>query len=414
MTEKNSKGRISKSSPVIYKGELISKEQHGVTSKIALDLLKIQKNEMSLDAVVHFKCKNFEKALKQILKIYDRPIFSRDLIDLKWLKITNNKIKDISPISQMTNLVYLDLTDNEITKIDLSSNTKLEYLKLDKNDISDLNLTKNNSELRYLYVHGNLIKDIRPFTCLNKLIELDIGNNRGFNVDDIYIKYNNAPAINSAIKQRKNSIKYIGKPFETDCLRHLVNLEYLDVASEHYTNIYDSKISDTTFLKDLINLKDLNLSGNNIEDISSIKYLTKLNFLSLEYNSIKVLDSLKFCEQLSSLLVTENKITDISVLRFLHNLCYLIIDGNEIYEISPLFELKQLKTIYMKNTPAFILRKGETSDQINQLRNALPDASFGMHYPWGDPLPSYSVSEGGYDFSTIQNHFFRKIPSIIL
>ena len=173
MTEKNSKGRISKSSPVIYKGELISKEEHGVTSKIALDLLKIQKNDMSLDAVVHFKCKNLEKALRKELEIPYRPITRGDLAGITKLQLDGLEITDLSGLEGMTQLTNLYLFNNQISDISpLQVMTQLKRLWLSHNKISDISPLQGMTQMTNLYLEYNNISDISPLQCMTQMFSL--------------------------------------------------------------------------------------------------------------------------------------------------------------------------------------------------------------------------------------------------
>ena len=54
-----------------------------ITSRMAEDLLAIRKDEVLDDAVVHFKCKNLEKALRKELNIPDKPIMRSDLKNIE-------------------------------------------------------------------------------------------------------------------------------------------------------------------------------------------------------------------------------------------------------------------------------------------------------------------------------------------
>ena len=178
MTEKNSKGRISKSSPVIYKGELISKEQHGVTSKIALDLLKIQKNEMSLDALVHFKCKNLEKILRWVFQIPYRPITRRDLAGTTEWDLNGWEITDLSGLECMTQMTQICIYETQISDITpLQGMTQMTELWLPDNQISDITPLQGMTQLTELFLFENQISDITPLQSMTQLTRLDLSHN---------------------------------------------------------------------------------------------------------------------------------------------------------------------------------------------------------------------------------------------
>ena len=102
------------------------------------------------------------------------------------------------------------------------------------------------TQLNELYLNTNQISDISPLSCLTKLIELDLGENKITHI--------------SALKS----------------LRQLTSL-YLNT----------NQISDITSLKVLTQLIQLGLSNNQITVISSLKALKKLNKLSLCDNQIR-------------------------------------------------------------------------------------------------------------------------------
>ena len=54
-----------------------------ITSRMALDLLAIKKDEVLDDGIIYFKCENLEKILRDKLKILNRPITKIDLKNLR-------------------------------------------------------------------------------------------------------------------------------------------------------------------------------------------------------------------------------------------------------------------------------------------------------------------------------------------
>ena len=113
-----------------------------ITSRMAEDLLAIRKDEVLDDAVVHFKCKNLEKALREQIDIPDRPILRQDLkdfkggINLSWLPLFGDQITDISPLQDMTQMTDLVLSNNQIKDISaLEGMTQLIELGLSDNQI---------------------------------------------------------------------------------------------------------------------------------------------------------------------------------------------------------------------------------------------------------------------------------------
>jgi len=110
-------------------------------------------------------------------------------------------------------------------------------------------------------------------------------------------------------------------------IRDLINLRRL--------NLIDNKISDILPIKDLTNLTELYLSDNNISDISSINNLISLKELWLFNNQLKDIQTLGNLKYLTELALQSNQLSDISFLKDLVNLNGLSLSGNQIKNISP-------------------------------------------------------------------------------
>ena len=68
-------------------------------------------------------------------------------------KCTHSEITDLSALKGLTNLVELDVEDNDITDLSpLAGKKKLEKLWIRKNPISDLSPLRSNENLIYLRV----------------------------------------------------------------------------------------------------------------------------------------------------------------------------------------------------------------------------------------------------------------------
>lgn len=79
-------------------------------------------------------------------------------------KSKEDKIKSATGIEKLTALTYLDVTDNQLTELDVSKNTALKTLEVYNNKLTNLDVSKNTA-LTYLYVYNN------------QLMNLDMNNN---------------------------------------------------------------------------------------------------------------------------------------------------------------------------------------------------------------------------------------------
>ncbi|MBQ4423010.1 MAG: leucine-rich repeat protein [Clostridia bacterium] len=96
-----------------------------------------------------------------------------------------SNIETLVGIEHFKNLVELDCTNNQLSELDVSSNTALTRLFCNGNRLSTL-LLGSNSALKYIFCNDNQlttldirnIPSLRYLTCINNhLTELDVGNN---------------------------------------------------------------------------------------------------------------------------------------------------------------------------------------------------------------------------------------------
>ncbi len=90
------------------------------------------------------------------LSLYNNKLTAIDVTNnskLKTLSLYNNAIENID-VTKNTELTYLSLSSNKISNIDITKNTNLNYLSLAGNNLSYLDLSQN-SELTTLYLFDN-------------------------------------------------------------------------------------------------------------------------------------------------------------------------------------------------------------------------------------------------------------------
>mgnify|MGYP001454341463 CR=1 FL=1 len=224
---------------------------------------------------------------------------SLEILDLSYKYVSGttyyNEIVDISSLSNLQNLMELDLSGNKISNISpLSSLPVLQRLLISDNMISNISSLQNFSyTLTELYLSSNPISDISILSNMSNLLTLWI--------DDI-----------------------LERDFSK--ISSLVNLEDFNASRNEISNI--------AFLSNLVNLRWIWLGSNNISDISVLSNLTStLNGINLGYNNI----------------------TDISVLSHVSFKVpwWLWLDGNSITDIYPLVQNSTIENgvIWVRSNP---------------------------------------------------------------
>ena len=216
----------------------------------------------------HFPDKVFREYIKQKEKDYgdhDGFISSDEIKNEFGAIYTGNGIKDLTGIEYFTELTVLDVTNSELTTVDLSKNTKLEDLNLNNNKLVELDLSRN-TKLASLSCDNNKLTnldlsklpDLEGLNCYgNKLKELSLSNN--LKLDSLRCGGNELVSLDLSKNIKLKNL------YCSDC-----GLSSLDLSNQP-------------------KLLHLFLKGNNISvlDLSNNK---KLGYVNLSGNKLKELD----------------------------------------------------------------------------------------------------------------------------
>ena len=184
-----------------------------------------------------------------------------NLTKLKYLDLRNvakdsHGIKDVSPLKRLVNLEYLNLFKAEPTNInELENLVKLKTLNLGATKINSVDFAKNMTNLEYLNLEHNEFTDI---TALENLVNLK------------------TLLLDSAVKT-------------------------------WLTDTRKSRIKDISKLYRLTKLEELGVSNNDIDNIDVVKNFKKLNKFHATNNNIANFESLLSLSGLQEVWIQENK-----------------------------------------------------------------------------------------------------------
>jgi len=267
--------------------------------------------------------------------------------NLIWLDLWDNNISDIAALSNLTSLFVLVLEDNQISDISpLSDLTNLWLLLLGGNQISDVSSLGNLTGIQLLILEDNLIENIAPLSTLTSLELLLLSNNQ---ISDISPLGNLTGT--ALLFLDDNLIENIAP------LSNLTSLEWLALSNNRISDISslgnltemtllflsDNLISDIEPLSNMGSLQWLNLSANEIGNISTISTLTGLTALDLGYNQLIDIIPIANLTDLEWLDLSADDIGNISALSALTNLTALKLEDNQISDLTPLANLSMLE-----------------------------------------------------------------------
>ena len=135
--------------------------------------------------------------------------FLSSVTSLEYLELSRNCIDDISALANLTNLKWLYLHANNISDISvLEDLTNLEYLELGINFITDVSALANLSKLKVLQLHGNPISDYTPLETLRDTH----GVNSNLDLDNNSPTFNEGATTTRSIAENSNEGTNIGTP----------------------------------------------------------------------------------------------------------------------------------------------------------------------------------------------------------
>ena len=211
---------------------------------------------------------------------------------LERLTLNNCSLSTVSGLETATKISYLDISQNTIRDLTpLQSMTNLQEAYLQHNAINDLTVLGGLKSLKKLDVSFNLLSTINPLLNCTTLTSLNVGNNTLV------------------------SLAGIGS---------LSALETLKVAN--------NTLSDVTPISECQKLRELDLSSNMITDISALGVLSNLETFAFSRNN--VVDLPEFADDCALVTIdgSHNKLTSLDALGGLDNLNNVLMDYNE--EIS--------------------------------------------------------------------------------
>jgi len=169
-----------------------------------------------------------------------------DLLKVKSLEIMHSQVKDVTPLSGLSELRSITLRNNKITDLNpLKNLSHLRHLDLQDNLISDLSGLENMKQLVHLNLHNNKIRDLAP---LSELTELN------------------------SVWSSKNQITNI---------RALAKLT--KITSFGPGGFQDNPLTDLKGLEGMTELQDLQLHNTRVKDLTPLFNLKKLKNIQLTH-----------------------------------------------------------------------------------------------------------------------------------
>ena len=282
--------------------------------------------------------------------------------DVTHLNLRRNKITDISPLAELTQLALFEICG------DWELGPHGESVTIQ--DISQLSALVN---LCCLYLGHFYTDNFDALGGLNNLVRLVADNNRYFRNDNGSLSGACVLAIGNLHNLTDLSVRISGWNIVNEYGRdvsqfqlfeNLVNLRNLHIS----TTVISIIFPDFHWLSNQTRLETLSLSGvfKSLEGMQSLSELRDLRLSNRSNTSVSFfhcLEPLANLTNLKSIIIWDNdRITNIAPLGELTNLQYLQISSTKISDIGPVANLTELKSLSVS---------GEKISCIEPLRNLI-------------------------------------------
>ncbi|WP_242248317.1 leucine-rich repeat domain-containing protein [Bacillus cereus group sp. BfR-BA-01523] len=274
---------------------------------------KVDQQDESANVIVDKKLQQHINKYNLERKNINEPITKEDLLQIKTLSIYSGEgINEIAGLEYMTNLEKLTLRESNVTDISVISGLRhLKYLDLSSNPIESIQPVSKLENLDMLFLRENKIADLTPLSQMKKIKILDlIGNNikdltplfTVLSLEEVYLANNQISNLSGIEKLKNVNLLWIGnnKISDVEPISKMSNLIELEIA--------DSEIKDISSLSKLVKIQVLNLEENYISDISPLSNLTNLHEINLGANEISDIKSVEELGKRTSIDIQRQKI----------------------------------------------------------------------------------------------------------
>lgn len=318
------------------------------------------------------------KALEQWwenLPIYWKAVFSKqvnlssepsteqlhEVINMTDLDLSGNEyMQNLVPVSRLTNLVNLNISNTEITRLDaLYGMTNIENINISNTYINDLSPLSTMGSLKTLDISNTPIDDLTPLIA-NSHLEILWANNTSINqrkvnvlkeqvpnvtvvfqTDELRLWWNNLDDTwKSLLKSHVACESDTPSPLE---LQRIIDLREITVEKENTITSIDP-------LYHFYWIEKLHLVNQNIHNIKPLFNKIHLSELLIQNNPINDLSPLESDTSLTVLNIENTQVTDLSKLEKLTHLRVLNASGTGIKSLKPLSNMNELEELLINNT----------------------------------------------------------------
>ena len=304
------------------------------------------------------------------LPIYWKAVFSKqtsitgeptteqlhEVINMTELDLSGNQyLQDLMPVSRLTNLVTLNISNTEITSLmSLSGMTNLEYLNLENTFVENIKSLGGMGRLKEVKLNNTPVADLEPLandTHLEKVWAENSGVGK------------------AQAESLKNAIPGVTVIYQTSTLQSWWDALDTTWKSLLLEQIGSNSIEPTPLeLQQILDLKTIKIERENIvQSLEPLAEFTWLEKASITNQGIRDIKPLANKIHLHELLLQNNPISDLAPLETDTLISVLNIENTQVSDLAPLEKLRHLRTLNAGGTGVKSLKPLSKMTELEEL-----------------------------------------------
>ena len=280
------------------------------------------------------------------------------IIHIKNLKI-EHFIQNVEPISRMTSLEDLDLSDSKIDDLSpLFGLHNLKVLNVNNTRVSDLSPLSNCKNLRELKIENTNVKSLQPLHEINALTKIYADGAMLSDEEVVSMKKVNRQVV--VIYQTPELRLWWGNLSDTwrdifnshllcnanpsaEQLHKIIDLEEIEISPDNVVYTIEP-------LTQMFFLKRLKVNDNQVHDLSPLYDKYFIEVLSISGNPVDNLMALSNLSALRDLNIENTQVSDLTPIESLNKIKVLNIGGTFVSNLKPLTNYHALEDLTIANT----------------------------------------------------------------
>ena len=320
----------------------------------------------------------WKEALFQHNTFYNKSAPSKEelasLTRIDSLNLRDYNLQKLDPLKSFHNLFYLDISNNEISDIELLGDFDLRVVNISNNPIDDISTLTQLKELREIRLN-NL--EVNSLTNLYGLEDLQLIFAEGTKIDDEAVRLYENEHPNTLIVYKTQELKEWWAGLDAVWQKIFkINLTS-DFDPKDYTIhqllfldriiIENEPVSTLEPLTILLAPKQILLQQLNVADLSPLTKFIELEVLKAKQMPVHDLTPLEKIKNLQVLNISDTPVEDLEPLMELCQLRQLDLSSTQVKKIKPLCFLQNLRGLNIANTRVRKLKHLRNLEALEEL-----------------------------------------------